>query len=231
MERGTLSLLYSGTTLFKATQGSSYKAGSVAQTRPDQALCSSEDGGSLPESPQTEDFIPDFPCPGALQEDTRRLMAEFYRGKTVPGRAPHPALGTMEKVVGDLVLKHRLAYNGMVQRVSLEDNRMEVISRVAKLMFEDGTMNWGRVVSLVAFGEVVCEKLRESGQDECVEYVVDHISTYLSTYQHQWLINNKGWDGFVEFFRKDDPESQVWNTLVKLVGVAGLGAGLALLMR
>lgn len=38
-------------------------------------------------------------------------------------------------------------------------------------------------------------------------------------------------DGFVEFFREADPESSVRNTLMTVVGVAGIGATLAMLIR
>lgn len=38
-------------------------------------------------------------------------------------------------------------------------------------------------------------------------------------------------EGFVEFFRVPDPESTVRNTLMAVVGVAGIGATLAFLIR
>ncbi|KAL6473340.1 hypothetical protein MHYP_G00169010 [Metynnis hypsauchen] len=203
------------------------------QASPGPANKASMAGGSLPESPESDDFRPDFDG-SALVEETRRLIGGFYRGyigqKT---RDPHPAHGTMSRVVEGVLHKHSIAYNGMVQRLSLkeQDDSMEFISSVAKTMFNDGTTNWGRIASLVAFGAVVCERLKEAGRHQCVENVIQHISTYLSTDQRQWLINNKGWVGFVEFFREDDSESRVRNALMAFAGFAGLGAGLALLMR
>lgn len=38
-------------------------------------------------------------------------------------------------------------------------------------------------------------------------------------------------DGFVEFFQEADTESIVRNTLMTVVGVAGIGATLAMLIR
>ncbi|XP_022542498.2 induced myeloid leukemia cell differentiation protein Mcl-1a [Astyanax mexicanus] len=194
-------------------------------------------GGSLPDSPRADvDIIQDFSCrcPGALEGETLRLMVEFYRGYL--GQKPReqsPALRTMSRVVAGVVLKHGIAYNGMVQKLNLEeqDDSMDIISSVAKALFSDGTTNWGRIVSLVAFGAVVCDQLKKKSRDHCVENVAQHISTYLNTHQHQWLINNNAWDGFVEFFREDDSESRVRNALMAFAGFAGLGAGLALLMR
>ncbi|XP_072529463.1 induced myeloid leukemia cell differentiation protein Mcl-1a [Salminus brasiliensis] len=195
-------------------------------------------GGSLPESPQSpsDDFLLDFSpgCRGALEEDTRRLIGDFYRAYTGQKlQYQHPALQTMSRVVEGVIHKHRIAYNGMVKRLNLEkqNENMEFISNVSATLFSDGTTNWGRIASLVAFGAVVCERLMEAGREQCVDTVAGHISTYLSTHQDQWLVNNKAWDGFVEFFREDDSESRVRNALMAIAGFAGLGAGLALLMR
>ncbi|KAL0167234.1 hypothetical protein M9458_039078, partial [Cirrhinus mrigala] len=63
---------------------------------------------------------------------------------------------------------------------------MSVIGSIAKTMFKDDTTNWGRIVSLVAFGAVMCSQLRELKRDRC-------ISSYLISEQHNWLLNNKGW--------------------------------------
>ncbi|XP_049329506.1 induced myeloid leukemia cell differentiation protein Mcl-1 homolog [Astyanax mexicanus] len=128
--------------------------------------------------------------------------------------------------------KHGIAYNGIVQKLNLEeqDDSMNIISSVAETIFSDGTTNWGRIVSLVAFGAVVCDHLKKKSRDHCVENVAQHISTYLNTHQHQWLINNNAWDGFVEFFREDDSDSPVRKALMAYAGFAWLGAGLALLI-
>lgn len=83
----------------------------------------------------------------------------------------------------------------MVKRLCLEDqgDSMEFISSVAQSMFSDGITNWGRVASLVAFGAVVCERLKEMGRGRCVENVAERISSYLCTDQRQWLLSNKAW--------------------------------------
>uniref|UniRef100_A0AAR2KCR3 Apoptosis regulator Bcl-2 family BH4 domain-containing protein n=1 Tax=Pygocentrus nattereri TaxID=42514 RepID=A0AAR2KCR3_PYGNA len=166
-----------------------------------------------------------------LEEETLCIIGDFYQGYR--SRNQHPASDTLSRVVEGMLHKHSVAYSGMVQRLCLEqqDDSMEFISSVAKTLFDDGITNWGRIASLVALGAVVCEWLKEVGREQCVENVIQHISMYLSTDQRQWLINNKAWGGFVEFFREDDSESRVRNALMAFAGFAGLGAGLALLMR
>uniref|UniRef100_A0A3Q0RA11 MCL1 apoptosis regulator, BCL2 family member b n=1 Tax=Amphilophus citrinellus TaxID=61819 RepID=A0A3Q0RA11_AMPCI len=123
--------------------------------------------------------------------------------------------------------------SGMVNKLSLDERGEDVtfVSAVAKSLFADKTTNWGRIASLMAFGAVVCQRLKEKGRDNCVELVSQEISTYLLSDQRDWLVKNNAWDGFVEFFRVADPESTVRNTLMAFAGFAGIGATLALLIR
>ncbi|XP_073678623.1 induced myeloid leukemia cell differentiation protein Mcl-1a [Garra rufa] len=187
--------------------------------------------GSLPATPDPQEF-----GSAELDKDTRQLLLDFYRthtGMSPPDRKHHHAIPTMRRVVDDILAKHGIAYNGMLQRLQLESQPedMSVIGSIAKTMFKDDTTNWGRIVSLVAFGAVACSRLMELQRERCVEMVAEQISSYLISEQHDWFLNNKGWHGFVEFFHVEDMESVVRNALMAVVGCAGLGAGLALLIR
>lgn len=198
------------------------------------------DGGSLPCTPELQSLEPEVTsCPAGhevLDTDTRQLIIGFlqvFTGFSKPRWNQNEALSTMKRVVEDLLEKHRYAYNGMINKLSLDDRGedMRFVSAVAKSLFEDGTTNWGRIASLVAFGAVVCQYLKKNGRENCVEMVGQEISTYLLSYQRDWLLKNKSWDGFVEFFRVPDPESTVRNTLMTMAGLAGIGATLAMLIR
>lgn len=187
--------------------------------------------GSLPSTPDPQEF-----GSAELEHDTQQLLLGFYRAHTgmcPPDRKRHHALPTMTRVVEALLLKHRIAYKGMLQRLELESQAddMSFIGCIAKTMFNDNATNWGRIVSLVAFGAEVCSRLKEQQRERCIETVVQQISSYLISEQLHWLLNNKGWHGFVEFFREEDVESVIRNTLMAVVGCAGIGAGLALLIR
>ena len=82
----------------------------------------------------------------------------------------------------------------MVNKLSLDDREdTSFVSSVARSLFADGTTNWGRIVSLVAFGAVVSQYLKEKGRGHCVEQVGQEISTYLLTEQRDWLIKNNSW--------------------------------------
>ncbi|XP_020783235.1 induced myeloid leukemia cell differentiation protein Mcl-1b [Boleophthalmus pectinirostris] len=171
-----------------------------------------------------------------LESDTRQLLSDFFKlftGISQSKWKQRPALSTMKRVVDNLLEKHRYAYNGMINKLSLDDRGDDVsfISTVAKSIFEDGTTNWGRIASLIAFGAVVCQYLKTKGRESCVEQVGQEISSYLLMDQRDWLIRNNSWDGFVDFFRVEDPESAVRSTLMAVAGLAGIGATLAMLIR
>ncbi|XP_054903269.1 induced myeloid leukemia cell differentiation protein Mcl-1b [Poeciliopsis prolifica] len=213
--------------------------GYVAKSLPESSDDSDE--GSLPCTPEQD---PDREANGSavggsnqvLDNDTMELISSFLRDYTGLSRYrwnQSKALSTMKRVVKDLLTKHRYAYNGMVNRLALDNqsDEMGFVTKVAESLFSDGTTNWGRIASLVAFGAAVCQHLKETGREHCVELVSQEISTYLLANQRDWLAKNNSWEGFVEFFRVTDPESTVRNTLMAFVGVAGIGATLAFLIR
>ncbi|CDQ72508.1 unnamed protein product [Oncorhynchus mykiss] len=201
----------------------------------------SNNDDSLPCTPQmASESGPELSnCPSGdevLEHDIRQLIENFlgdYTGLSQPRWKQSKPLTTMKRVVEDVIAKHRYAYKGMVVKLDLDDrcDDMSVVNSVAKTMFSDGITNWGRIASLVAFGAVVSQHLKESGRGHCVDLVGQEIATYLLSDQRDWLVKNNAWDGFVEFFHVQDPESSVRNTLLAFAGVAGIGATLAMLIR
>ncbi|KAK3572323.1 hypothetical protein QTP86_030215 [Hemibagrus guttatus] len=121
---------------------------------------------------------------------------------------------------------------GMLVKLNLDERGedMSVISSVARELFSDGITNWGRIASLLAFGAVVA-RYEASERANCVSLVADEISSYLMYNQKEWLLKNKSWDGFVEFFHIPDPETSVRSALTTFVTVAGIGAVLAYMTR
>lgn len=82
----------------------------------------------------------------------------------------------------------------MAAQLSLDDREdVSFISSVAKNIFADGVSNWGRIASLVAFGAVVAQHMKDNGRTDCVEQVAQQISQYLLTDRRDWLIQNNGW--------------------------------------
>ncbi|XP_008305610.1 induced myeloid leukemia cell differentiation protein Mcl-1 homolog [Cynoglossus semilaevis] len=171
-----------------------------------------------------------------LENDTRQLICDFLKDfttKSTQRLVESKALSTMKRVVKGILDKHRHAFSGMINNLSFENGvyNIGVVGAVARSLFRDGTSNWGRIVSLVAFGAVLCQHLKEKGWENTVDQVGQEIASYLLSYQKDWLLKNNSWDGFVEFFQGQEPEKAIRCTLLGFVGFAGLWATLALLMR
>ncbi|KAF4103102.1 induced myeloid leukemia cell differentiation protein Mcl-1b [Onychostoma macrolepis] len=195
--------------------------------------------GSVPSSPETDceerdDYTSIY---AAMEMDTREIIDIFL--KTYTG-LPHskksgknPVLSTMKRVVDSLVVKHELAYKGMIGRLNLEQKGEDVsfVKTVATELFSDGITNWGRIASLLTFGAILCKHQTDRGLSKCVSLVGEEISSYILTDQRDWLLKNKAWDGFVEFFHVPDTEAAVRNTLMAIGSVATFGAALAYLIR
>ncbi|XP_054636681.1 induced myeloid leukemia cell differentiation protein Mcl-1b [Dunckerocampus dactyliophorus] len=188
------------------------------------------DDGSLPCTPELQSHD------DVLDSDTRRLISRFlsdFTGLTTSSWTQSKAQSTMKRVVSNVLDKHRYKYNGIINTLSLDNHGddMDFVSAVAKSLFSDGTTNWGRIASLVAFGAAVSQYLKDKNREHCVELVAQEISSYLLVHQQNWLVKNNSWDGFVEFFQEADPEATMRNTLMAFAGFASIGATLALLIR
>ncbi|XP_077431908.1 induced myeloid leukemia cell differentiation protein Mcl-1b [Vanacampus margaritifer] len=192
--------------------------------------------GSPPDTPDSPDPQVGNGLNDVVDAETRSLINRFltdFTGLSTARWKESKAHSTMKRVVASVLEKHKYKYNGIINKLSLDDRGDNVgfVTEVATSLFSDGTTNWGRVASLVAFGAVVSQYLKEKGRGNCVEPVAEEIASYLLSHQRKWLVKNNSWDGFVEFFREADPESTVRNTLMAFAGVAGIGATLALLIR
>lgn len=90
----------------------------------------------------------------------------------------------------------------MLLKLGLDERGDDVtfVTSVAKSMFSDGQTNWGRIASLVAFGAVLCQYLKERGREPCIESVGQEISSYLLSDQRDWLIKNNSWVSHVLVF-------------------------------
>lgn len=72
---------------------------------------------------------------------------------------------------------------------ALKDQRCHItITDVAGNVFEDGIVNWGRVVSLVALGAAICQSNGlESAASAAGDTMAGAIASYLLTEHREWM--------------------------------------------
>ncbi|XP_049621949.1 induced myeloid leukemia cell differentiation protein Mcl-1 [Suncus etruscus] len=161
-----------------------------------------------------------------------REQASGRKDAAPPGPAGRRALDTLRRVGDGVQRNHRAAFQGMLRKLDPKGEAdVRALARVMAHVFSDGVTNWGRVATLIAFGAFAAKHLHSTGRERCVEPLARSIADVLVGTKRDWLVQQRGWDGFVEFFHVEDLESGVRNVLLAFAGVAGVGAGLAYLIR
>ncbi|XP_055459717.1 induced myeloid leukemia cell differentiation protein Mcl-1 [Psammomys obesus] len=191
--------------------------------------------GSLPSTPPPADDDDDDELYRQSLEIISRYLREQAGGRKdakplgAPGRR---ALETLRRVGDGVQRNHETAFQGMLRKLDIKnDDDVKSFSRVMVHVFKDGVTNWGRIVTLISFGAFVAKHLKSINQESCIEPLAESITDVLVRTKRDWLVKQRGWDGFVEFFHVQDLEGGIRNVLLAFAGVAGVGAGLAYLIR
>ncbi|XP_001917197.1 induced myeloid leukemia cell differentiation protein Mcl-1 [Equus caballus] len=197
--------------------------------------------------PCTDGSLPSTPPPAEEEEDelyrqSLEIISRYLREQatgtkdTKPmggsGAASRKALETLRRVGDGVQRNHETAFQGMLRKLDIKnEDDVKSLSRVMAHVFSDGVTNWGRIVTLISFGAFVAKHLKSINQESCIEPLAESITDVLVRTKRDWLVKQRGWDGFVEFFHVEDLEGGIRNVLLAFAGVAGVGAGLAYLIR
>ncbi|XP_073465982.1 induced myeloid leukemia cell differentiation protein Mcl-1 [Aquarana catesbeiana] len=173
--------------------------------------------------------------PDTLTMETRQLLYTLFRDETGGSKGAESntkAQTTLRRVSTEIIDKHKVAFQGMLQRLPIQDeNDIQRLSEVPSMVFNDGITNWGRIVTLISFGAFVAKHLKIIKLEHCTRQLADNFADYLMTQKREWIVQHNGWEGCVEFFHVEDYESGLRTVLMAFAGVAGLGASLAYMIR
>ncbi|XP_038167145.1 induced myeloid leukemia cell differentiation protein Mcl-1 isoform X1 [Arvicola amphibius] len=194
--------------------------------------------GSLPSTPPpAEEEEEDELYRQSLEIISRYLREQAAGAKDAKplgeaGASGRRALETLRRVGDGVQRNHETAFQGMLRKLDIKnEDDVKSFSRVMVHVFKDGVTNWGRIVTLISFGAYVAKHLKSINQENCIEPLAESITDVLVRSKRDWLVKQRGWDGFVEFFHVQDLEGGIRNVLLAFAGVAGVGAGLAYLIR
>ncbi|XP_061039521.1 induced myeloid leukemia cell differentiation protein Mcl-1 [Eubalaena glacialis] len=202
-----------------------------------EASNSSGKDGSLPSTPPPAEEEEDELYRQSLEIISRYLREQATGTKDAKplgrsGAASRKALETLRRVGDGVQRNHETAFQGMLRKLDIKnEDDVKSLSRVMVHVFSDGVTNWGRIVTLISFGAFVAKHLKSINQESCIEPLAESITDVLVRTKRDWLVKQRGWDGFVDFFHVEDLEGGIRNVLLAFAGVAGVGAGLAYLIR
>ncbi|XP_061058485.1 LOW QUALITY PROTEIN: induced myeloid leukemia cell differentiation protein Mcl-1 homolog [Eubalaena glacialis] len=187
--------------------------------------------GSLPSMPPAAEEEEDELYQQSLEIISRYLQEQATGAKDVKpldrsGAASWKALETVRRVGDGVQHSHETAFQGMLQKLDIKNDDVKSLSQVMVHVFSDGVTNWGRIVTLLSFGAFVAKHLKSINQESCIEPLAESITDVLVRTKRDWLVKQRGWDGFVDFFHGEDLANGLRNVLLAFAGVAGVGAGL-----
>jgi BCL2-like 1 (apoptosis regulator Bcl-X) len=174
--------------------------------------------------------------------DQVRRDAEFMAKDAVvnfglrsPCRPPNRYCKTLRRTVKELSDRHDLVFKGMVNRLKPDEtSAFPTFVIVADEIFDDGQVNWGRIVAVYAFAARLAKYYvdnnsvpgSESNDRKLVSYqekIALFVGKYVANKLGQWILDHGGWDAFVEYFPdQGEFEEKMWKGV--LFTAIGLGA-------
>ena len=160
-----------------------------------------------------------------------------------PLTTPNRYCKTLRRTVKEVSDRHNLVFKGIVNRFKPnEASTLPTFVIVADKIFEDGQVNWGRIVAVYAFATHLVKHYEDTNRHKATEsrtenltHFQDKIGSFVGKYVAyklgQWILYHGGWDSFVEYFPEHDEfEKRMWKGVlfttigfVTLATVVGYG--------
>lgn len=103
---------------------------------------------------------------------------------------------TMRRTVKEMSDRHNIAFKSMVQKLNVNDtNAFSTFVSVADEIFEDGTINWGRIVAVYTFASRLAAHCKKHSPDS-EERIALYAGKYVASKLGKWIHDNGGWVSF-----------------------------------
>ncbi|XP_069319814.1 induced myeloid leukemia cell differentiation protein Mcl-1-like [Eulemur rufifrons] len=188
--------------------------------------------GSLPSKPLRAEAEEDH-----LYWQSLEIISQYFWEQATGGKDPKPmvrfggasrkALETLRRVGENVQRRHEIAFQGMVRKLDIRNvDGVKYLSEVMVCVLNENVISWGRITTLISFGACVAKHLKSINQERYIEPLAESITDVIVTKKRDWLVEQRGWDGFVEYFHLDDLESDMRTVLLAFAVAAGIAAGL-----
>ncbi|XP_002919132.2 bcl-2-related protein A1 [Ailuropoda melanoleuca] len=150
-----------------------------------------------------------------LAQDYVKHVLQIPQPGSAPSRASQVLRDVASSVQGE-VEKNLKPCLDSFDVVSVDSART-IFNQVMEKEFEDGIINWGRIVTIFAFEGILTKKLlRERiSPDVDASRISYFVAEFITTNMREWIRQNGGWeDGFVKKF---EPKSG-WLTFLEVTG-------------
>ena len=136
----------------------------------------------------------------ATPQEKVRQISEIIATDIIPTfteqedrKPPNRYCKTMRRTVRELSDRHDIAFKGMVQKLNVNDtNAFPTFVSVVDEIFEDGQINWGRIVAVYTFAARLAVHCRKQSPD-CDERIALYAGKYVASKLGKWILDNGGW--------------------------------------
>ena len=112
-------------------------------------------------------------------------------GQEQKKRPPNKFCKTMRNTVKELTSRHDIAFRGMVNKLNIDSaNLFQTFVTVADEIFDDGKINWGRIVAVYAFA---CRLSVREEKPNLSKKIALFVGKYVANKLGKWILDNGGW--------------------------------------
>ncbi|XP_025748879.1 bcl-2-related protein A1 [Callorhinus ursinus] len=150
-----------------------------------------------------------------LAQDYVRHVLRVPQPGSAPSRASRLLQDVASSVQGEVEKNLKPCLDSF--DVMSVDTARTIFNQVMEKEFEDGIINWGRIVTIFAFEGILTKKLlrEQISPDVAASRISYFVAEFITTNMREWIRQNGGWeDGFVKKF---EPKSG-WLTFLEVTG-------------
>ncbi|KAK2144941.1 hypothetical protein LSH36_717g01013 [Paralvinella palmiformis] len=134
---------------------------------------------------------------------------------------PAARIGRQLAVIGDDINdRFTPQFNQLIYTLNITpDTAYEAFAGVARKLFRDGNINWGRVITLLCFGYRMAVNVIQRGIRGFFSNIVGFVVKFIITEKiAKWIAEQGGWRAALRYV----PETIGWPTFGMILGVAAL---------
>lgn len=143
--------------------------------------------------------------------------------------APTSQVGRQLAMIGDDINeRYAPQFNRMIKLLSVTpDTAYEAFAGVARKLFRDGNINWGRIITLLCFGYRIAITVLQRGIRGFFHKVVGFVCRFILVEKiAQWIAEQGGWRAIMNYI----PETVGWPTIGLVFSVAAVAIITAFLL-
>ena len=138
-----------------------------------------------------------YGCVSMYTKKVTRELAEYtvnYFAQNSGAKPTSTHAETLKRTMDEVSTRHKLVFSNMAQKLEIsKDNLEDVFINVVEEMFTDNQLNWGRIVTIYAFGGHIARYCKRSGMVDLLPRLIQVLSEYTTRRLGPWIDHEGGW--------------------------------------